>query len=84
LDEITAYLQALPQPYNDLSEAEKTAWLTQELQTRRPLVPAELPFSERTCETIETFRMVRRLHQEFGPDICRSYIISMCHTSAIC
>jgi phosphoenolpyruvate carboxylase len=23
--------------------------------------------------------MVRRLHQEFGPDICRSYIISMCH-----
>jgi phosphoenolpyruvate carboxylase len=78
-NEITAYLQALPQPYNDLSEAEKTAWLTQELQTRRPLVPAELPFSERTCETIETFRMVRRLHQEFGPDICRSYIISMCH-----
>jgi phosphoenolpyruvate carboxylase len=69
-DEITAYLQVLPQPYNELSEAEKTAWLIQELQTRRPLVPAELPFSERTvCETIETFRMVRRLHQEFGPQI---------------
>jgi phosphoenolpyruvate carboxylase len=79
LNEITAYLQVLPQPYDDLSEGEKTAWLAQELQTRRPLVPAELPFSDRTCETIETFRMVRRLHQEFGPDICRSYIISMSH-----
>ncbi|MEO0987115.1 MAG: phosphoenolpyruvate carboxylase [Cyanobacteria bacterium J06639_14] len=78
LDEITAYLQILPQPYNEMSEAEKTAWLTQELQTRRPLVPAELPFSEKACETIETFRMMRRLHQEFGPQICQSYIISMC------
>ncbi|MEO0949607.1 MAG: phosphoenolpyruvate carboxylase, partial [Cyanobacteria bacterium J06641_5] len=37
----------------------------------------ELPFSEQTCETIETFRCLRRLHQEFGPDICRTYIISM-------
>lgn len=80
IDEITAYLQVLPKPYNDLSEAEKTAWLIEELQTRRPLVPAELPFSKPTCETIETFRMVRRLHREFGPQICHSYIISMSHT----
>jgi phosphoenolpyruvate carboxylase len=79
LNEITAYLQILPQSYDSLSEAEKTDWLTRELQTRRPLVPAELPFSEKTCETVETFRMVRRLHQEFGPGICRSYIISMSH-----
>ena len=78
LDEITAYLQILPQAYNEMSEAEKTAWLTQELQTRRPLVPTELPFSDKTRETIETFRMARRLHQEFGAGICHSYIISMC------
>jgi phosphoenolpyruvate carboxylase len=80
IDEITAYLQVLPKPYNELSEEEKTAWLIQELQTRRPLVPAELPFSETVCETVETFRMVRRLHREFGPQICRSYVISMSHT----
>lgn len=78
LDEITAYLQVLPRSYNEMSEAEKTAWLTQELQTRRPLVPAEMPFSDKTCETVETFRMMRRLHQEFGAGICHSYIISMC------
>jgi phosphoenolpyruvate carboxylase len=79
LNEITEYLQILPQPYNDLSEAEKTAWLVQELKTRRPLIPGELPFSENAQETIATLRMVRKLHQEFGADICQSYIISMSH-----
>ena len=75
--EITAYLQVLPRPYEDLSEAEKTAWLIQELKTRRPLIPAEMPFSETACETIETFRMLRLLQQEFGQGICQTYIISM-------
>ncbi len=80
INEIVEYLQILPRPYNELSEAEKTDWLVQELKTRRPLIPGELPFSERTREAIETFRVVRRLQQEFGPDICRTYIISMSHT----
>lgn len=75
--EIANYLQVLPKSYNDLSEGERAAWLTAELQTRRPLVPGELPFSAQTCETVETFRCLRRLHQEFGPEICRTYIISM-------
>jgi len=75
--EITAYLQVLPKPYDELSEPEKTAWLIQELKTRRPLIPAEMPFSETTCETIETFRMLRLLQQEFGQGICQTYIISM-------
>jgi len=75
--EITAYLQVLPKPYDELSEAEKTAWLIQELKTRRPLIPAEMPFSETACETIETFRMLRLLQQEFGQGICQTYIISM-------
>jgi phosphoenolpyruvate carboxylase len=79
LDEITQYLEILPQPYSEMPEADKTAWLVAELKTRRPLIPRELPFSDRTRETVETFRMVRKLHQEFGPDICRSYVISMSH-----
>ncbi len=79
LDEVTQYLEILPQSYRELPEHDKTAWLVSELKTRRPLIPGELPFSERTRETIETFRMVRKLHQEFGPDICFSYVISMSH-----
>lgn len=77
ISEITAYLQVLPKPYDDLPEAEKTAWLIQELKTRRPLIPSEMPFSANSCETIETFRMLRLLQQEFGQSICQTYIISM-------
>jgi phosphoenolpyruvate carboxylase len=79
MEEITEYLQVLPLPYKEASEADRVEWLVKELTTRRPLIPRELPFSEKTQETIETFRMLRELHQEFGPDICKSYVISMSH-----
>ncbi len=82
IGEIADYLQLLPRPYKELSEAERVEWLTQELRTRRPLIPAELPFSERTQETIDTVRMVRQLQQEFGIDICQTYIISMSHDAS--
>jgi phosphoenolpyruvate carboxylase len=77
--EIADYLQILPKSYNAMSEAERSLWLATELQTRRPLIPSELPFSERTRETIATFRMVRKLQREFGPHICKTYVISMSH-----
>ena len=77
--EIVEYLQILPQPYTDMSEADRIAFLSREIQTRRPLIPRELPFSEKTRETIETFRMVRAIQREFGDRICRSYVISMSH-----
>ncbi|KPQ39922.1 MAG: phosphoenolpyruvate carboxylase [Phormidium sp.] len=77
LNELTEYLQILPKPYCELTEAERVEWLTKELQTRRPLVPTELPFSPITKETIETFRIVRLLQQEFGTELCQTYIISM-------
>ena len=82
LNEIAEYLQILPKPYNDLSEAERTQWLTAELKTRRPLIPAEAPFSEKTSEAIETFRMLRQLQQEFGTQVCQTYIISMSHEAS--
>ncbi len=75
--EIAEYLQVLPHSYHELAEPERVKWLASELQTRRPLIPGELSFSPKTTETIETFRMLRRLHQEFGPEICQTYIISM-------
>ncbi|MEZ2227109.1 MAG: phosphoenolpyruvate carboxylase [Microcoleus sp.] len=79
LNEIAEYLQILPTPYNQMTESERTIWLATELQTRRPLIPAELPFSPKTCETINTFRVLRQMHQEFGPEICETYVISMSH-----
>ena len=79
LTEVAEYLQVLPHTYNQLSEEQKIVWLSTELQTRRPLIPTELPFSEKANETIQTFRMVRKLQQEFGVEICYTYIISMSH-----
>lgn len=79
LNEITEYLQIFHKPYNELTESEKVIWLVTELQTKRPLIPAELPFSEVTNETIETFRTLRQLQKEFGVYICNTYIISMSH-----
>jgi phosphoenolpyruvate carboxylase len=79
LNEIAEYLQILPTPYNQMTESERVIWLATELQTRRPLIPAELPFSPKTCETINTFRILRQMHQEFGPEICETYVISMSH-----
>jgi phosphoenolpyruvate carboxylase len=77
--EIAEYLQVLPKPYDELTEEERIAWLEGELQTRRPLIPAELPFSEKTKETVETLRIVRQLQQEFGIEVCQTYVISMSH-----
>ena len=77
IEEIAAYLGILPQPYNQMGEAERVNWLSGELQTRRPLIPAEMPFSDKTCETIETLRVLRQLQQEFGTNICHTYVISM-------
>jgi phosphoenolpyruvate carboxylase len=79
LSEIADYLQILPRAYNELTEDQRTLWLATELQTRRPLIPGELPFSEKAIETVRTFRMVRRLQQEFGAEICQTYVISMSH-----
>jgi len=77
LTEIAGYLQLLEKPYKELQEEEKITWLVKELQTRRPLIPHELPFSERTQETIKTFLILRELQLEFGLDLCHTYIISM-------
>lgn len=79
LNEVAESLQLIHKPYNELTETERTLWLATELQTRRPLIPAELHFSDKTREAIETFRMVRKLQQEFGTEICQTYIISMSH-----
>ena len=77
LTEIAQYLQLLPKPYKELTEEEKVAWLVKELQTRRPLIPHEIPFSEKSQEAIKTFLILRELQLEFGIDLCHTYIISM-------
>lgn len=75
--EIAEYLQLLPKNYEELSESDRVEWLTSELRTRRPLIPTEIDCSDRTKEAINTLKVLRRLQQEFGNNICHTYIISM-------
>jgi len=79
IDELSRYLQ-LPVPYADMGEEQRIAWLLSELQTRRPLLPSSARWSEASAETFAVFRMLKRLQQEFGERICRTYVISMSHT----
>ena len=79
IDELSRYLQ-LPVPYAAMDEPQRITWLLAELQTRRPLVPPAARWSEATAETFAVFRMLKRLQQEFGERICRTYVISMSHT----
>lgn len=79
IDELTRYLQ-LPVPYGEMGEEERIEWLLKELQTRRPLLPSSASWSPATGETFAVFQLLERLQQEFGPRICRTYVISMSHS----
>ncbi|NJL78915.1 MAG: phosphoenolpyruvate carboxylase, partial [Richelia sp. SM2_1_7] len=80
IGEILEYLGILQTNYEELPEEQKIAWLIEELQTRRPLIPAQLAFADKTNEVVETMRVLRSLQQEFGCNICQTYIISMCRS----
>ncbi len=79
IDELSRYLE-MPQSYGEMNEDERVEWLQRELETRRPLIPAAVSWSDATAETIAVFRMLQRLQHEFGQRICNSYVISMSHT----
>ena len=76
LDEVTGFLQ-IP-AYSAMDEEARVQWLLAELQTRRPLVPPAVAWKDSTRETLDVFRMLKRLQLEFGERMCRTYIISMC------
>lgn len=63
--------------YAELDEEARTALLSAELQSKRPLIPARLTYSPETNETIETLRTVAALLEQLNPDVIHTYIISM-------
>ena len=81
LEELTKYL-LLPTSYEGMSEKDKTNWLINELNTKRPLIPTSNCWSQSTEETFAVFKMVKRLQEEFGSRICHSYVISMSHSAS--
>jgi phosphoenolpyruvate carboxylase len=59
--------------YEAWSEADRQSFLVQELQGRRPLVPADLSASREVREVLDTFRALA----ELPPDALGAYVISM-------
>ncbi len=63
--------------YTALSEQDRLALLTHELDIDRPLTPAVLDFDEDTNETLGLFRTVRRAYERISRQAIDTYIISM-------
>ena len=65
--------------YAQMTEAERTAWLTEELISARPLVAIDSHYSAETTETLNVFRVARRIFDEISSRAIGTYIISMTH-----
>ena len=81
LDEITRHLGLSPS-YATMSEAERGAWLSMELETPRPLVAPEAHLNPETTETLNVLRVTRRILDEITPRAIRTYIVSMTHEAS--
>ena len=62
--------------YMNLSEADKTRLLVEEIESPRPLT-ARLQYSDETNETVALFRLIRQAHERIAPEAIGAYIISM-------
>ncbi len=71
LDAITIHLGL--GSYADWDEATRLRFLVEELGSRRPLIPSDLPASEEVVEVLETFRTIAALPS----DSLGAYVISM-------
>ncbi len=59
--------------YAEWDEARRTAFLVEELQSKRPLIPADLDCSTDVHDVLETFRTLARIH----PASLGAYVITM-------
>ncbi len=81
LKEITQTLK-FKRDFSRMNEDERVQWLRRELSTPRPLVAPDARYSKETTETLNVFRVARRILDEIHPHAIRTYIVSMTrHTS---
>ena len=76
LRELTRGL-GLKTDYAAMDEESRVNWLVGEIDTPRPLVAADARLSEQTTETLNVFRVARRVIDEISPKAIGTYIVSM-------
>lgn len=81
LDEITSSLKIFARSktstYLQMSESERVAFLTSELEGQRPLIPHELHYSKETADTVQVFRTMAQCQDAYGQEAIDTYIVSM-------
>lgn len=70
-------LGELDRPYAELDRAERRALLSAELRGRRPLLRRHYGVPEAAEQVLETFDTLHAVQHEFGPEVARTYIVSM-------
>ncbi|KAA8500006.1 Phosphoenolpyruvate carboxylase [Porphyridium purpureum] len=60
--------------YEELDEADRMAYLTKLLASKRPLIPRDMPMPDNVKAILDCFKVVA----EIGPEFLGAYIISMC------
>lgn len=76
LDELTTYLDESDSTYAHWNEEERLQFLTKELESKRPLLPAKWVPSDEAAEVLRTFELTAR----FSGSGVSNYIISMAAT----
>eukprot|EP00882_Tetradesmus_deserticola_P002991 GHRQ01003176.1.p1 GENE.GHRQ01003176.1~~GHRQ01003176.1.p1 ORF type:complete len:1130 (+),score=552.97 GHRQ01003176.1:118-3507(+) len=71
MDAVTTYLGY--GSYKSWDEDTKCEFITRELETRRPLIPLNMPMTDEVREVLDTFRVAARL----GTNSLAAYVISM-------
>ncbi|MGE0295905.1 MAG: phosphoenolpyruvate carboxylase, partial [Pseudonocardia sp.] len=70
-------LGELDRPYAELSRDERTALLSAELRSRRPLVRRHYGLPAAATDVVATFDVLHDIQHELGPEVCHTYIVSM-------
>ena len=77
LGEIFDHLDELERPYRTLERSERSAVLSAELRSARPLVASRFTLSAPAATTYATFESVAAALDRFGDGVIESYVISM-------
>jgi phosphoenolpyruvate carboxylase len=71
-------LGELDKPYAELTRAERTELLARELDSGRPLVRRHYGLPAEAVDVLATFDMLHDVQHEYGQEVARTYIVSMC------